>query len=385
MKAAIVASVVSIILLLVLSPVLLLVFLLSLLIIAAVYRARAAKDSRTPIRSRGHGPTLVVTNDFPTRVGGIESFVLALCRGLASEVVVYTASMPDSDDVRRRPALSRVPGPVPLLLPTPAVARRITEVMRRHGCDRIFGASVPLGLLAPALRRAGARRIVALTHGHEVWWSRLPATRAILRRVGDSVDVMTYVSEWCRTHIEPALSPAARARMSRLSPGVDPARFYPGCGGGEIRDRLGIDATAPVVVCLGRLVRRKGQDTLIESWPASTASPPKRGPAPGWHRSARTALRRMADKTGPVRSIVFAGLVTEPEVPAYLDAGDVFAMPCRTRRHGLEVEAWGIVFLEAQACGLPVVIGDSGGAPETLSSQRSGRVVPGRRHASQRR
>jgi phosphatidylinositol alpha-1,6-mannosyltransferase len=297
---------------------------------------------------------------------------------MTSDVVVYTASMPDSDLYDASLSFPVYRDPSRLLLPTPAVARRISEVMRRHGCDRIvFGASVPLGLLAPALRRAGARRIVALTHGHEVWWSRLPATRAILRRVGDTVDVMTYVSEWCRTHIEPALSPQARARMSRLSPGVDPARFFPGCGGAEIRQRLAIDADAPVVVCLGRLVRRKGQDTLIESWPAVLRRYPSAilllvGTGPDESR-----LRRMADKADLGSSIVFAGLVSEPEVPAYLDAGDVFAMPCRTRRLGLEVEAWGIVFLEAQACGLPVVIGASGGAPETLSSQRGGRVVVG--------
>lgn len=335
-------------------------------------------DRAPQTRSQPSRSTLVVTNDFPTRVGGIESFVLALCRGLAADVVVYTASMPNSDEYDARLPFPVYRDPSRLLLPTPTVARRVSEVMRRHGCDRvIFGASVPLGLLAPALRRAGAARLIALTHGHEVWWARLPVTRAILRRVGDSVDVMTYVSDWCRRNIEPALSTAARARMSRLSPGVEPGRFYPGCGGAEIRQRLGIDPTAPVVVCLGRLVRRKGQDTLIESWPAVLSRYPDAvlllvGEGPQERR-----LRRMADRTGARASIVFGGLVNASEVPAYLDAGDVFAMPCRTRRFGLEVEAWGIVFLEAQACGIPVVIGDSGGAPETLTPASSGRVVPG--------
>ena len=170
--------------------------------------------SERAFRHRWNGPgvsrILFVTNDFPTRRGGIESFVLALCQNLPpDEVVVYTASMPGDAEhdatlpfpVHRDPSGS--------LLPTPAVARRIEGVMREYGVDRVvFGASAPLGLLATRLRKTGARRIVALTHGHEAWWARVPVARQLLRRIGDSVDVMTYVSEWCRDRIVPALSRA---------------------------------------------------------------------------------------------------------------------------------------------------------------------------------
>jgi phosphatidylinositol alpha-1,6-mannosyltransferase len=216
---------------------------------------------------------------------------------------------------------------------------------------------------------------VALTHGHEVWWARVPGTRRLLRRVADSVDVMTYVSEWCRAHISPALSPAARARMERLSPGVDVRRFHPGCGGAEMRARLGISPSAPVVVCLARMVRRKGQDTLIRAWPQVLSHRPGAvlllvGDGPD-----RPRLERLVKGRGVGASVQFAGSVPWEQVPAYVDAGDVFAMPCRSRLFGLEVEAWGIVFLEAQACGLPVVIGSSGGAPETLVDPARGRVV----------
>ncbi len=264
------------------------------------------------------------------------------------------------------------------LLPTPSVARRVAEVMARHGCDRVvFGASVPLGLLAPRLRRAGARRIVALTHGHEVWWARLPPTRRVLRRVGDSVDHLTYVSEWCRRRIAPALSPAAQGRMARVSPGVDPATFHPGSGGERARAELGIDPEVPVVVCLARLVRRKGQDTLIRCWREVLREHPDAvlllvGTGPDGQR-----LRRLAHREGVAGSVVLAGLADAADVPAFLDAGDVFAMPCRTRRAGLEVEAWGIVFVEAQACGLPTVVGDSGGAPETVVDPTYDVVVGG--------
>jgi phosphatidylinositol alpha-1,6-mannosyltransferase len=322
--------------------------------------------------------TLVVTNDFPTRRGGIESFVLALCERMPpEEVVVFTASMPGD---REHDATLRFPvhrDPRRMLLPTPGVRRRVVRVLREHGCDRVvFGAAAPLGLLAPALRRAGARRIVALTHGHEVWWARLPVTRGLLRRVGDAVDVTTYVSTWCRDRIAPALSPGARSRMTRLSPGVDPARFHPGCGGDRVRAALGIAETAPVVVCTARLVRRKGQDTLLAAWPAVLRARPDAvlllvGDGPDRRRLARTVRRRALQG-----SVVLTGGVAWADVPAHTDAGDVFAMPCRTRRWGLEPEAWGIVLLEAQACGLPVVVGRSGGAPETLLGA-GGRVVSG--------
>ena len=320
---------------------------------------------------------LVVSNDFPTRRGGIESFVLALCEQLPpDQVVVYTASMPGDLAHDASLPFPVYRDPARMLLPTTAVARRTAEVMRRHGCDRVlFGASAPLGLLAPALRKAGATRIVALTHGHEVWWATLPLTRRLLHRIGDSVDVLTYVSRWCRDRIAPALSPLAAERMLRLSPGVDPSRFHPGCGGDRVRRRLGIAAGAPVVVCTARLVRRKGQDMLIACWPKVLAKHPDAQLLLVGDGPRRRGLQRLAVRSGVSDSVVFAGSVAWDEVPAYIDAGDVFAMPCRTRRWGLEVEAWGIVLLEAQACGLPVVVGDSGGAPETLEGTGAGAVV----------
>jgi phosphatidylinositol alpha-1,6-mannosyltransferase len=313
---------------------------------------------------------LFVTNDFPTRRGGIESFVLALCERMRpDEVVVYTASMPGDREYDATRPFPVHRDPSGTLLPTPAVARRVEKVMRDFECDRVvFGASAPLGLLAPRLRRAGARRMVALSHGHEVWWARVPVARQLLRRIGDSVDVMTYVSEWCRERIAPALSPDAAARMERLSPGVDTERFYPGCGGAEVRCRLGIPEDAPVVVCTARMIKRKGQDTLVKAWPEVLRTHPDArlllvGDGPN-----RKAVERLARRLRVADSVIFTGSVPWDEVPAYTDAGDVFAMPCRTRWFGLEPEAFGIVFLEAQACGLPVVAGTSGGVNEALSS-----------------
>ncbi|QNN53166.1 glycosyltransferase family 4 protein [Nocardioides mesophilus] len=320
---------------------------------------------------------LFVTNDFPTRRGGIETFILALCERLPpDEVVVYTASMPGDRDYDAKLPFPVYRDPAATLLPTPAVARRVIEVMQHHDCDRIvFGASAPLGLLAPRLRRAGARRMVALTHGHEVWWARVPVARRLLRRIGDSMDVMTYVSEWCRDRIAPALSPQAAARMQPLSPGVDTERFYPGCGGAEVRARLGIPPDAPVVVCTARMVKRKGQDTLVKAWPQVLAERPDVVLLLVGDGPHRAAVERMARRRRLGDSVIFTGSVPWEEVPAYTDAGDVFAMPCRTRRFGLEAEAFGIVFLEAQACGLPVLVGSSGGTRETFRPYETGLLV----------
>ena len=322
---------------------------------------------------------LIVTNDFPPRAGGIQSFIHALALRLpAGGVVVYAPAWEGAAEFDQRQPFPVLRHPTSLMLPVPAVRNRAIRALTEHGCDTVlFGAAAPLGLLAPALRKAGARRIVAVTHGHEAGWAALPGARSLLRRIGDSVDVVTYLGEYFRVRLARALSPAATARMARLAPGVDTAAFRPGAGGAAIRERLGL-AGRPVVVCVSRLVNRKGQDTLLRAWPAVRAagSDPAlllvgSGPADG-------RLRRLASQLGVADSVLFAGQVPWARLPAYYDAGDVFAMPCRTRRRGLDVEGLGIVYLEASATGLPVIAGDSGGAPDAVLAGETGYVVPGR-------
>jgi phosphatidylinositol alpha-1,6-mannosyltransferase len=321
--------------------------------------------------------TLVVTNDFPTRRGGIESFVLALCeRFLPGEVVVYTASMPGGRDLDSRLGFPVVRDPSTMLLPTPAVAARVEDVYLRYGCDRVlFGAAAPLGLLARRLRDLGAQQIVGMTHGHEAWWARVPATRQLLRRIGDTCDVLTYVSGWCRDVIASALGPAAAGRMERLAPGVDTERFFPGCGGAEVRKRFGIEGDAPVVVCAGRMVPRKGQDTLVRAWPKVLTEVPDARLLLVGDGPHRGAVERLVRQQRVAASVLLTGAAAWGEMPGHIDAGDVFAMPSRSRLLGLEVEALGIVALEAAACALPVLAGRSGGAPDTVVDGVTGCVV----------
>jgi phosphatidylinositol alpha-1,6-mannosyltransferase len=402
---------------------------------------------------------LIVTNDFPPRSGGIQSFVHSLASGMPPDgVVVYAPAWPGAAEFDAQQAFPVVRHPTSLMLPVPGVARRARAILAEHGCDTVlFGAAAPLGLLAPGLRAAGAKRIIALTHGHEAGWAALPGARALLRKIGEHADVVTYLGEYFRIRLARAFSPAAAARMARLAPGVDNQAFHPGAGGAAIRARLGIHPEAPVVVCVSRLVRRKGQDSLIRVWPRVLRSmqPAEAGrpalclpvpeepasgrsvlgrsvpgepvpgrsvpgepvlgesvlgepvlgesvlgepvpgrsvpgePVPGESTAGRPApvllivgggpdekrLHRLARRTGVAESVVFAGSVPWAELPACYDAGNVFAMPCRTRRAGLDVEGLGIVYLEASATGLPVIGGDSGGAPDAILPGETGYVA----------
>ncbi|MGW2374410.1 glycosyltransferase family 4 protein [Kitasatospora sp. NPDC001683] len=325
--------------------------------------------------------TLIVTNDFPPRPGGIQAFVHNMAvRQPAGSIVVYASTWRDGTEVRRFDA--EQPFPVirdrtKVMVPTPRVTRRAAEILRAEKCDSVwFGAAAPLGLMAPTLRRAGAGRLLGMTHGHEAAWAQLPGSRQLLRRIGAGTDVLTYLGEYTRSRIAAAVGPRAAARMVQLPPGVDESTFHPGSGGAEVRRRLGL-ADRPVVVCVSRLVPRKGQDTLIEAMPQILADVPDAVLLIVGGGPYRAELEKLADAKGVRASVRFTGSVPWEELPAHYGAGDVFAMPCRTRRGGLDVEGLGIVYLEASATGLPVVAGDSGGAPDAVLEGETGYVVPG--------
>lgn len=329
--------------------------------------------------------TLIVTNDFPPRPGGIQAFLHNMALRLDPQrLVVYASTWkrtPEGVEATRafdaEQPFTVVRDRTTMLLPTPGATRRAVGLLREHGCASVwFGAAAPLGLMAPALRAAGAERLVATTHGHEAGWAQLPAARQLLRRIGDATDTITYLGEYTRSRIAPALTPGAAARMAQLPPGVDEKTFHPGSGGDEVRARLGL-TDRPVVVCVSRLVRRKGQDTLIRALPRILAAEPDTVLLIVGGGPYEKDLRRLAHETGVSSAVRFTGAVPWSELPAHYGAGDVFAMPCRTRRGGLDVEGLGIVYLEASATGLPVVAGDSGGAPDAVLDGETGWVVKG--------
>jgi phosphatidylinositol alpha-1,6-mannosyltransferase len=320
---------------------------------------------------------LVVTNDFPPRPGGIQTFVHELVRRLApDDVVVYSSRWEGWEQFDKQQQFEVIREDTSVLLPTPGVRRRAAGLVRSRRCDAVlFGAAAPLGLLGPALRDAGASRTIALTHGHEAGWAQLPGARQMLRRIGDGVDVVTYLGEYTRRRIAAALSAEAAGRMVQLTPGVDTEIFRPDAAGQQIRERYGL-SDRPVIVCVSRLMRRKGQDTLIAAFPALKQRFPDAALLIVGGGPYRGRLEQLALDSTWAQDIVFTGSVPRPELPGHYAAGDVFAMPCRTRRRGLDVEGLGIVYLEASATGLPVVAGDSGGAPDAVVEGETGWVVP---------
>jgi len=324
--------------------------------------------------------TLIVTNDFPPRTGGIESFVLAMAQRMpADSVVVHTARQGGDAAFDAGLPFPVVRDRSPLMVPTPAISRRAAEIARAEGCDRVwFGAAAPLGLMAPTLRRAGVERTVGTTHGHEIWWAMVPPTRLMLRAIGERTDALTYLGEYTRSRIARPLTPAARSRMVQLTPGVDDTVFRPGCGGEKIRARHGLSGR-PVVVCVSRMVARKGQDVLVRAMRLVKARVPDAALLLVGDGPHRGTVEKLVGTLGLERDVVVTGRVPWDEIPAYYDAGDVFAMPTRSRLGGLEAEGLGICYLEAAATGLPVVAGNSGGAPDAVLDGENGYVVDGRR------
>ena len=320
--------------------------------------------------------TLIITNDFPPRVCGIESFVSELCRLLDHDVVVYasgSAGAAASDHDRPFPIIRDGP----LLLPTPRVAARATALLREFGSTRvIFGAAAPLGLLAPSLRRAGAQQILGLTHGHETWWAQVPAARRLLRRIGDSCDHLTTISGYTERRIASGLSPSARARLLRLAPPVDVQRFRPPARP-DIR-------SAGRCIAVARLIPQKGVEALLQAWRTvldRSRSGARRELVIVGDGPLRPRLERTIQRLKLSASIRLLGALPSSGVISELQQASVFALPVRTRLAGLNPEGLGLAALEAAACGLPVIVGDSGGAPETVREGETGFVVPSGDHA----
>ena len=326
----------------------------------------------------GPGRILVVTNDFPPRTGGIETYVEALVARLdPGRVVVHACGQASAAAHDASLAYPVVRDPDRLLLPGPGVAARVRATAERYGAEAVwFPSAAPLALLAPGLRRAGVRRAVASAHGHEVWWARLPGSRAALRAIGDAVDVLTVDSAVVRRPISRGLSPAAASRVVLLSPGVDAARFdaarFDASTGGTGTAGPGTDVAGPVVLCVSRAVPRKGHARLLALWPELRRRHPDArlvlagdGPElPGLHRTA-----------AGLAGVEVLGRVSDADLPGLYAGADVFVLPVAERLGGLITESLGIVLLEAAAAGLPVVSGRAGGTADAVLHGRTGLLV----------
>ncbi|HEY3259384.1 MAG TPA: glycosyltransferase family 4 protein [Pseudonocardiaceae bacterium] len=324
--------------------------------------------------------TLLLTNDFPPRPGGIQAYLHALASRLpADELVVYAPAWRGAAEWDAQQPFEVVRHPGTLMLPVPGVLRRGREIAASRGCRTVwFGAAAPLALLTPwLLAGTSVERAVASTHGHEVGWAMLPGARLALRRIGDTVDAVTFVSRYTRSRFAAAFGPMAA--LEPLPPAVDTSVFHPDANArAAIRRRYRL-GEQPVVVCVSRLVPRKGQDTLVRALPLIRRRVPGTALLLVGGGPSRERVRRLAAEAGVAEHVVLTGGVPWSELSAHYAAGDVFAMPCRTYGRGLDVEGLGIVFLEAAATSLPVVAGRSGGAPEAVRDGETGTVVDGRR------
>lgn len=319
--------------------------------------------------------TLLVTNDYPPRVGGIQRTLESLVGELpADRVAVLCPAWDGADGFDAKAAYRIFRQPERFLWPTRDVARRVRSAVADFGAEVVlFGATYPLASLGPGLAKGGTPYLAA-AHGFEYWLSIAPGAHTLMRRAtsrASCVPVMCsrFVGRVVRTAVPDGVP------VSVLYPGADVDAFHPDLPVEDLLARHGLQARR-VVVCVSRLVRRKGQDVLIRAMPEIRRRVPEAALLVVGGGPYRDRLVAMA-ASEPAGSVVFAGQVPEEELPRYYRAGDVFAMPCRTRRGGLEVEGWGNVFIEAAACARPVVVGDSGGAREALVDGATGLLVDG--------
>lgn len=323
--------------------------------------------------------TLVVTNDFPPRVGGIQSYLRDFIGTQDPATITVFASTQNTEEARAYDATldyEVIRWPRSVMLPSPTTAQAMVEIIKARDIDNVwFGAAAPLALMAGAARQAGASKIIASTHGHEVGWSMLPVSKDLLRKIGNEVDVITYISDYTLNRFQKAFGEQPEYR--HLPSGVDIHTFQPATDTQILNTRKahGLEGETPVIVCISRLVPRKGQDSLIKALPKVLKSFPTTQLLFVGSGPYEAKLRKLA--AGLNKNVQFLGRLEHQEMVQILAAADIFAMPARTRGKGLDVEGLGIVYLEAQASGVPVVAGTSGGAPETLTAG-SGVVVEGR-------
>lgn len=325
--------------------------------------------------------TLFVTNDFGPRAGGIETFVIGLIqRRPFGSTIVYTSAQEATHDYDQQwlkeYGVQVIRDRAKILLPTPRVAKNLRKIIQAEKITVVaFGAAAPLGLLSPWLKRCGIERIVALTHGHEVWWSKVFPFTQLMRVIGSSVDTLTYLGSFTKNAISKPLTPVAASAMVKIAPGIDYEHFSPR-DVSELRQNLGLQDKR-VIVSVGRLVHRKGQDHLVSSLSMILREVPNAhlliiGQGPYLQK-----LQKIVTKKELSEHVTFIGRIFYEQLPDYICVGDVFAMPSRSRFFGLEVEGLGIVYLEASACGLPVIAGASGGAPDAVIDNVTGVVVDG--------
>jgi len=323
---------------------------------------------------------LLVTNDLGPRAGGIESFVLSLVERVPKGcLIIYTStqkgSAPFDAQLLERFGAVVIRDRAKILLPTPRVNHRAVKILKQYQIKTVwFGAAAPLALMAKQLRTSGATNIVALSHGHEIWWAKIPILKQLLRKIIKDVDHLGYLGQFTKGEIVKASNQIDK--FVQIAPGIDTDHFMPKSARADLIKKYRLEDRR-VIVSVGRLVHRKGQDKLIESLPKILQSFPGAVLLLVGEGPIKQMLKNTAKQLGVTNQVIFAGRVQHIDLPDYICLGEVFAMPVRSRFAGLEAEGLGIVYLEASACGLPVIVGNSGGATDAVIDGVTGLLVNG--------
>jgi phosphatidyl-myo-inositol dimannoside synthase len=315
---------------------------------------------------------LLVTNDFPPKVGGIQSYLWELWRRLDPiSFTVLTTPYEGADAWDAEQPFRVIRTADRMLLPTPSLARRVDALAAEAGAALVvLDPALPVGLLGPRLSRPYG----LVLHGAEVTVpGRLPGARSLLRRVLRGASEVIAAGGYPAAEGERAAGRALPVTV--VPPGVDVDRFVPLDPEARAKGRALFDlpTDARLVVSVSRLVPRKGMDVLIEAAALLAPERPDLVVVIGGSGRDRARLDRVVARTGaPVRLV---GRVPDPDLPVLYGCADISAMLCRNRWAGLEQEGFGIVFLEAAACGVSQVAGDSGGAAEAVADGDTGLVV----------
>ena len=324
---------------------------------------------------------LLVTNDLGPRSGGIETFILGLIEGLPkNSLVIYTSSQNgqasfDNQLLEKFGAIV-IRDRAKILLPTPRITRKAVRILKQYKIQNVwFGAAAPLGFMASQLRNGGATNIVALSHGHEVWWAKIPVLKQILQKIIKDIDKLGYLGEFTKSEISKATTEVNK--LVQIAPGIDTNHFQPKKPNPNLVSKYQLEGRR-VIVCVARLVHRKGQDQLIKALPAILKKYPDAILLIVGQGPIEQMLRNSARQLAVTHKVIFTGRVPHADLADYISLGEVFAMPVRSRFYGFEVEGLGISYLEASACGLPVVVGKSGGAVDAVIDQVTGLLVDGK-------
>lgn len=323
---------------------------------------------------------LLVTNDLGPHSGGIETFLLGLINRLpGNDIVIYTSKERgsqafDADLISKTGALI-IRDHSKVLLPTRRITKNLISLVEKYGCEIVwFGAAAPLALMATPLKRHGISKAIAITHGHEVWWAKVPFFNLAMRKIGKGCDVVTYLGSFTRNSIEKSLG--KNPKLVQIAPGISTDIFHPGDKPADLIEKYKLSG-APTIICVGRLVKRKGQDKLIEALPLIKRVIPNIKLVFVGEGRIYKSLKRRVKILELSENVIFVGRVPYKDLPRYFLLGDIFAMPSRSRFFGLEVEGLGIVYLEASASGLPVLAGASGGAPDAVKVNETGIITNG--------